>query len=108
MPLLADAVIESILLLENADIALAGHVEAIKARPQDGESAFRRSVTLLTAFLPFIGYEKAQALLKEFQANGKKDLHEFLEQSLGADLVARVLSAENLSSLGFKKDAKNT
>ncbi|HNS49534.1 MAG TPA: aspartate ammonia-lyase, partial [bacterium] len=66
-----------------------------------------RSETLITAFLPRLGYERAGALLREFVAGGGRDLRAFLEERLGRETVARTLSAYNLTALGHREDEKD-
>lgn len=70
----------------------------------------------MTAFLPYIGYEGAQALLADYRAlNGDRapsgpreamTVRAYLEERLGKDLVDRVLSADALSALGFPETVR--
>lgn len=102
-PLLALALLESIEVLTHTDTMLAGYVAGIRADAQQCACYVSRARAIVTAFLPHIGYDKAGALLKEFDASGKKDLRDFLKERLGADLVEKVLSPGHVMSLGHKE-----
>jgi aspartate ammonia-lyase len=106
MPLLAWALLESIDVLEAAGLAFAGHVEGIKANPERCAAHLDDSPTLLTAFLPKIGYERAEALVKEFALAKAQDssltLRRFLSERLDDAMVNEVLSAPNLLKLGHE------
>ncbi|MDD5771791.1 MAG: hypothetical protein PHO81_06130, partial [Candidatus Omnitrophica bacterium] len=58
-------------------------------------------------FLPHIGYDQANILLKEFSSSGKQSLRDFLADKLGKELVDNVLLPQNIVSLGYRKDEKN-
>jgi aspartate ammonia-lyase len=104
MPLLAWALLDSIDMLETAAHALAAHVAGIAADESRCRAGLADSPTLLTAFLPHIGYERAGALVKEFAetraALPSLGFRDFLSQRLGEALVSRVLSPPNLIKLG--------
>ena len=104
MPLLAWALLESIDMLEASALALAGHVEGIKANPKRCAANLDDSPTLLTAFLPKIGYERAEALAKEYALAKTQDssmtLRRFLSERLDEAMVNDVLSVPNLLKLG--------
>jgi len=104
MPLLAWALLDGIAVLKAAAKALTAHVSAITADPVRCAAFLADSPTLLTAFLPKIGYEGAEALVKEFvEARAKNPaliLRAFLAEKLGASVVDEVLSAPNLIKLG--------
>jgi aspartate ammonia-lyase len=101
MPLLAHAFLESLDLLIKVNLAFAGMVQRILANEEKCREYFDRSPTIITALLPHIGYEKADELLKEFSASGKKNLREFLSEKLGKELIERVFDPYNLISLGY-------
>ncbi|MBF0594665.1 MAG: aspartate ammonia-lyase [Candidatus Omnitrophica bacterium] len=103
MPLLAMALLESIELLTAADRMLAVHIDGIEADEACCRHYFNRSRMIVTAFVPLIGYDRAGELLKDFDRCGRDDLRVFLTEKLGADLVDKTLSLENLMSLGYKK-----
>ena len=104
MPLLAWALLESIDVLEASALALADHVAGIGANPERCAANLSDSPTLLTAFLPKLGYERADALVKEFALakakNSSLTLRAFLSEKLDEVTVNEVLSAANLLKLG--------
>jgi aspartate ammonia-lyase len=106
MPLLAWALLDTIDLLNGAGEVFAEHVEGIEANPVRCAELLEESPTLLTAFLPHVGYEKASALVKEYKAaraqNPNVNVHSFLVQRFGEEMVGKVLSISNLTSLGYK------
>ncbi len=108
MPLLAHAFLESLEILVNTDKVLGGSVSAIQADPEKCREYFDRSEGIVTAFVPYIGYEKAEDLLEAFRASRGKELKSFLEEHLGKATVAQALSPQSLLSLGYRKNGKNT
>lgn len=102
MPLLADSLLRALAILKRITAALANHADGIIANPERCKALFDGSQTLITAFLPLTGYDKASELLKEFRAGQEKDFRLFLEMKLGKEVVNRTLSPYNLVSLGFK------
>jgi aspartate ammonia-lyase len=102
MPLLAHAFLESLDLLVNINRLLAEHIEKIEADAAKCMAYFERSPMTITALLPFIGYEKAAALFREFRQKDGIPVRKFLEEKLGGDLVDDVLSPYQLTALGFK------
>ncbi len=107
MPLLALAILESLDILGRSDEALAKLLGGLKINRDQCRAHFEESPTLMTAFIPQIGYDKATELLKEFTSSKKNNLREFLSEKLGRDLVEEVLSPQNLTSLGYKDERKN-
>ena len=72
MPVMADAALESVRLLANAvraftTMCLAG----MEANAEACEAAVEKSLSLVTALNPYIGYEQAAALAKEAFKTGK-------------------------------------
>ena len=108
MPLLAHALLESIELLTRADQMFAVHVAGIQAHAVKCHAHVEQAEGIVTAFVPHLGYDKASELLSEFKASGRKNFREFLEERLGKERVAKVLSSQNLLSMGHKDDGKNT
>jgi len=102
LPLLGHAFLSSLDMLGRAVGMLATHVDGIEAGPETCQRTVAAARTNITAFLPTIGYERAQALLDEFTRTGQEDFREFLAEQLGADLVATTLSPQNLTSLGYR------
>jgi len=108
LPLLAHSLLESLDILIRMNQILAGHVEGITANEAKCREIFDQSPMLITAFLPYIGYDRAAALLKEFFSSGRKNVREFLSEKLGASLVGKILSPERLISLGYRENDEDT
>jgi aspartate ammonia-lyase len=104
LPLVADALTEALDLIASSCRMLSLLVEGITANAERCRALVDSNPIIVTAFLPYIGYESAQELLAEYGAGqGEKgvSIREFLGQRLGIELVDRVLSPEALSALGF-------
>jgi aspartate ammonia-lyase len=106
MPLLASTLLESIELLGAAAGMLAKHGEGIEADEAECARQFNASLEIITAFLPVIGYDKATALVQQFQnhtdPSDQADFKTFLKSELGAELVEQTLSPQNLMALGHR------
>jgi aspartate ammonia-lyase len=104
MPLLAWALLDTMAMLESAARRFAEHIAGITADAARCAGYLADSPTLITAFLPKIGYERAEALAKEFVAARSCDpqlsLRAFLSEKLGPATVDEILSAPNLVKLG--------
>jgi aspartate ammonia-lyase len=107
MPLLAHALLESIEILTRADEMFAAHVAMINADPEKCQAYIDQAEGIVTAFVPLLGYDKAAELFKEFRTSGQKNLRLFLEERLGKGVVEKILSSQNLLSLGHKDHGKN-
>jgi len=107
MPLLADAILGSLDILIEANKIFSGHISGIKANEEKCREYFDRSPAIITVLIPYTGYDKAEALLKEFFASGAKDLRGFLTEKLGKELIERVFDPYNLISLGYQANEKN-
>jgi aspartate ammonia-lyase len=105
LPLIASAILESIRLLSSSNVMLSTHVEKIQPFPLKCEEYAHRSITLITAFLPKIGYEKAELLVKEYVMTGRNNFREFLVEKLGLELVDKTLSPASLVALGYREVA---
>jgi aspartate ammonia-lyase len=103
LPLLAAAMLESLAMLERLNEKLSAYVDGIQADEAVCLERLESHATLVTAFLPEIGYDRATALAKEFEASGEKNMRLFLEARLGREHVRRVLTSEHLMALGHKK-----
>lgn len=108
LPLLAHALLESLALLARASEMLAVHVAGIQADPERCRKYLDQSETLITAFLPEIGYDRCGELLQEYRQNGGIDLRAFLEQKLGEARVTKILSPQNLTSMGYNDRGKSS
>jgi aspartate ammonia-lyase len=102
LPLVSFCLHESLDLLTRIDALLASHVGGITADEAQCHAAFERSPTIVTALLPYIGYEKATRLVEEFSQSSGGSILDFLAQKLGRDLVDDVFSARKLVALGYK------
>lgn len=103
MPLLASALLESLDLLGAACEMLARHAEHIEADEAECERQFNASVEIVTAFLPCIGYDHSTQLVQQFKEQSDlNDFRTFLENKLGAELVAKTLAPQNLMALGHR------
>ncbi|MBU4271208.1 MAG: class II fumarate hydratase [Planctomycetes bacterium] len=72
MPVMADAVLESVRLLANAASAFTDFcLSRLEANVEACEAAVEKSLSMATALTPLIGYEQAAALAKEAFASGK-------------------------------------
>ncbi len=107
LPLLAHSLLESLDILIRVNPLLADHVEAVTANEAKCRQYFDQSPMIITAFLPHIGYDRANALLLEYFSSGRNDLREFLSEKLGKNLVEKILSPYQLTSLGYREDEKD-
>ena len=103
LPLLADALLESLDLSIASVGMLARHAEGIEADEIECRRRFDASTEIVTAFLPLIGYDRAGKLVETFRQTGGSDFRRFLEERLGRETVARVLAPENLMALGHRR-----
>ncbi|MBN1546295.1 MAG: aspartate ammonia-lyase [Syntrophaceae bacterium] len=114
LPLLGDALLESLDLLEHINLLLAMHVQGVDADEERCRFYFERSDMIVTALVPYLGYEKATSLIEQYRRRNVPDLaggHEavmtmknFLEKELGNDLVEKVFSPYQLTALGYRDD----
>jgi aspartate ammonia-lyase len=100
MPLIASELLGALELSCSMARMLTRQTGGIMADPETCRRHARRSTTLITVFLPKIGYEAAQSLVSEFIATGNRDFRSFLESKFGAPAVAEALSPQNIMSLG--------
>jgi aspartate ammonia-lyase len=59
---------------------------------------------ILTALLPFLGYERATELIATFHREKHANVRAFLEVKLGRELVEKLLSPYALTALGYRKE----
>ena len=102
MPLLAEALLESMDLLGTAALMLAEHAEQIQSDEAACKKQFFQSLEIVTAFLPSIGYERATELVEAFKALGRTDFKEYLIEELGTELVEKTLAPQNLMAMGHR------
>lgn len=103
LPLIAVTLLESIELLTNTDIMMQPFVENITANDITCARHANRSPTLITAFVPYIGYTRAEMLANEFTKSDHPDFRTFLEKRLGVHVVEQVLSSANVMALGHRE-----
>jgi len=107
LPLLAHSLLESLDILIRVNPLLADHVEAVTANEAKCRQYFDQSPMIITAFLPHIGYDRANALLQEYFSSGRNDLREFLSEKSGKNRVEKILSPYQLTSLGYREDEQD-
>jgi aspartate ammonia-lyase len=103
LPLLAQALLESLDLLTRMDRILAGHIAKIAADEAACREYFDHSPMIMTALVPVIGYEKATELMKLFRQSSERNVRRFLEEKVGRDLIEKTLSPYQLTALGYRK-----
>ncbi len=103
LPLLSHALLESMDLLINLNARLTEYIKGIKANEEKCQAYFSKSLTLITAFLPLIGYKQAEALVNEFLKNRHGDFRDFLKKRLGEKTVEETLSPYKLTALGYRR-----
>lgn len=112
LPLIADLFLEEIDLLTTAASVLAAHVGRIEADEERCRRFVDRSPMIVTALLPFIGYERATALIQEYTRLSGADkpaedptgnIRSFLEEKLGREITQQALSPHQLTMLGYRK-----
>lgn len=96
MPLIAFSLLSWLFLCGQSVKALARHVDGIEADPATCQRFLENSPTLITALLPLIGYQQAQAVSKEFMLSKEQNLRKFLSERFGEDAIRRALSSEAL------------
>jgi aspartate ammonia-lyase len=102
MPLLADALLESIDLLIAAANMLTKHAKDIDVDQGKCLARLYASPEIITAFVPQLGYDRCTELVKQWTAQNERTVREFLEKELGKETVEKTLSPQNLMSLGYK------
>jgi aspartate ammonia-lyase len=103
MPLLADALLGSIDLLQAAAGMLADYAAEIEADPGRCRERLYASPEIITAFVPLLGYDRCTELVKQVEEQNGVTVREFLEQELGKETVEKTLAPQNLMALGYKK-----
>lgn len=101
LPLIAVALLENFRLLKNATETISAYTDKIRANETRCLEYVENSPVIMTAFLPELGYEKVLELQEEYKNEPELSVREFLADRLGGDTVDRILSAENLTRLGY-------
>ena len=104
LPLLAHALLQSLTVLDGACRMFRERcVDGIVADRAACDAHVQRSWATVTALLPVIGYERATQLAQKAQATGRPVAELAVEDGLlDADTVKRLLSADAMTSLGFR------
>lgn len=107
LPLVADALLDSLDLLTRADEAFAARcVLGIRAHPERCRQALERSHELITALVPKIGHEKAVELSRRMRERNLTVREAVGESGVLTDTeLAALLSAEELCALGWRVPA---
>jgi fumarate hydratase class II len=102
MPVLAHNLLESIRLLTNAcDVFRLRCVDGIEANREQCLSYVEHSMALVTALVPFIGYDRAAEIAKESEFTGKTIREICFEQEvLPKEELERVLNPISMTSPG--------
>jgi aspartate ammonia-lyase len=101
MPLIADAFLSLCRSLVQASAMLAKHIEAIEADEAVCRGYLDCAPCIMTVFVPQLGYEAVQGLVKEFTASGRSDVRVFLTERFGVQVVDEALSPQRLLKTGF-------
>ncbi|MBN2144435.1 MAG: aspartate ammonia-lyase [Candidatus Aureabacteria bacterium] len=104
IPLIALALLESLDILTTSDEILSEHVKQI-TRTGNNQSNHEDNPAIITAFLPYIGYHRAEELVMEFRGSGHPHILflQFLSDKLGREIIQKALSPEQLMALGYKR-----
>jgi len=104
LPLLAHALLESLMVLENAATLFRQRcVEGIEADAAACAAQVERSWATVTALLPRIGYERASALAAKARATGLPVARLAVEEGLLPQAeVESLLSPEAMTALGYR------
>jgi aspartate ammonia-lyase len=97
-PVIAQSIVESIEMLKNGMFTLKYKcIEGITANEAECREMVERSIGLVTALNPALGYEISSKLAKEALATGKKVYDLVLEQNLmSKEELDRILAPENM------------
>lgn len=97
-PVIAQSIVESIEMLKNGMFTLKYKcIDGITANEKECREMVERSIGLVTALNPILGYEISSKLAKEALATGKKVYDLVLEQDLmSKEELDRMLAPENM------------
>jgi aspartate ammonia-lyase len=108
MPLLSFALLETVEIFTRSARMFSEHVAGIEASEKKCSEYLERSPMVITAFVPYTGYDRAAGLLKEYDREQGLTFREYLVKNLGEELVEKVLSPSNLVALGYRDHEKDT
>ncbi|MEY6432029.1 aspartate ammonia-lyase [Thioalkalicoccus limnaeus] len=104
LPLVANALLEMLAVLEHADSSLAERcVAGIEVNADHCREQVERSWAVVTALVPALGYETASGIAKRAAETGQSVRTLALEQGvLDASTLDRLLSPAAMTALGFR------
>jgi fumarate hydratase class II len=99
-PVIADAMLQSIRLLADVSASFSEHcIEGLKADEKRIAELTGRSLMLVTALAPVVGYDAAARIAKDAHRNGTTLRHEALRLGLvDAETFDRVVDARKMIS----------
>jgi len=103
LPLIANALLESLQLLEKAVFALQQKcVNGITANPEKCHQYLLNSTAVITALVPALGYEKSLKVVLRAKTENKTIRDVILEQKLlDRETFEKMISPEAVNKLGF-------
>ena len=93
LPLIADCLLESLQLLsKGVDVFRRKCVDTLKANEERCQMHLKNSMTLITALVPYLGYEKAEEIFQKAEGNPEM-IRELLrkEQILTGEEIEKVM-----------------
>ncbi len=107
LPLIASTIISLIDGLNDAVNLLIHHVPNIVGNREICERKLFSGTAIITAFVPIIGYDKAEELVHAFENQGESNnFRSFLKAQLGDELVESELVPAKLMALGYRLKKK--
>lgn len=103
LPLIANALLESLQLLEKAAFALQRKcVRGITANPEKCHQYLLNSTAVITALIPALGYEKSVKVIQQAKTENKTIREIVLKQKLlDRETFEKMISPEAVNKLGF-------
>jgi len=106
MPVIVDALLESITLLANASSVFADRcVAGIEARPERARELLEKNPSIATALNPYVGYDKAAEVAKQAAREGRS-VREVVEELglLAPDQLDEALDVRDMTEPGLPSD----
>jgi aspartate ammonia-lyase len=103
LPLVAHNLLQSMTLLANGSRILADRcIQGIEANKERCEELLTRSHVTITAFVPYLGYERAQEVLEKAVRKGVSVTEILIEEKLfSPDEIEAILKPEELTTPGI-------
>lgn len=102
MPMLAESLLENLEILSNINSMFATHISGITADKRKCAGILDASPMVITALVPYIGYEKASELVSRYKPENGIDFMSYLKRMIGEEIVDKALDPYALTALGFK------